>query len=73
MTSSIEREILMDVDKNPYSTRDQVRYRLEGHSPVTINRIIERLIDRGNLCYLSNRLAITNTGRKEIYHVRVLA
>jgi len=73
MTSPLDRLILIDILKNSGSTRDQVRYRLTGQSPVIINRAIERLINRGELCYLSNRLEITGLGKKNLLFAGVTA
>lgn len=73
MTPAIDRIVLIDILRNTGTTRDQVRYRLTGQSPVIINRSIERLIETGDICYLSNRLEITGLGRKNLSFAEVPA
>lgn len=70
--SPVSREILIDVHKNPYSTRDQVRYRLVDHSPVTVNEHIEVLICNGFLSYLNSKLHITKSGERIIIQRAVM-
>lgn len=71
--NQIERMVLIDILRNTGTTRDQVRYRLTGQSPVIINRAIERLIQNGEICYISNRLEITGLGRKNLQFAGVPA
>lgn len=72
LISPVGREILIDVHKNPYSTRDQVRNRLIDHSPVTVNEHIEVLVCNGFLSYLNSKLHITKSGERIIIQRSVM-
>lgn len=60
----LERLVLIDICRNDGTTREQVRYRLSGHSPVQVNRAIESVVLAGYAMLTSGRLEITRQGQE---------
>jgi hypothetical protein len=69
---NITRRVIIDIMRNPGSTRDQVRYRLYGESPVQVNRAIEAVVLAGHAVYSADRLEITRQGMQSLYPARVV-
>jgi Mn-dependent DtxR family transcriptional regulator len=68
MIAALEREVLIDVLHNRGASRDQVRYRLAGYSPLSVNRAIEQMISRGFLEYYEHagKLELTRAGLMQL-------
>jgi|GEM_PF-4229690 len=60
----LERLVLIDICRNDGTTRDQVRYRLSGHSPIQVNKAIESVVLAGHAVYHYDcKLEITKQGK----------
>lgn len=60
----LERSVLIDIMHNEGTTREQVRYRLDGESPVQVNRAIESVVLAGYAILSEGRLEITRQGQE---------